>query len=198
MIDDLYSQLNKHPNIGIVCLYADYKDQSNQTLDHILGSFLRQLLTIAQDPIPDHVVEKLYKIRHQGKKVNTEDILALLKGQLDPLKRMFICIDAVDELEPKVRQQLFNVLKELATIRTNIRLFLTGRGYVENEVQMHFNIAQRFKVIINASQQDIQEFVLQEIKADHYLNSEAMDEGLEKDIVDTITRKSDGMWVMKS
>ena len=197
MIDDLYSQLNKHPNIGIACLYADYKDQSNQTLDHVLGSFLRQLLTIGQDP-PDHVVEKLNKIRHQGKKVNTEDILALLKGQLDPLKRMFICIDAVDELEPKVRQQLLNVLKELATIRTNIRLFLTGRGYVENEVQIHFNIAQRFKVIINASQQDIQEFVLQEIKADHYLNSEAMDEGLEKDIVDTITRKSDGMWVMKS
>ena len=194
MIDDLYSQLNKHPNIGIACLYADYKDQSNQTLDHILGSFLRQLLTIAQDP-PDHVVEKLNKIRHQGKKVNTEDILALLKGQLDPLKRMFICIDAVDELEPKVRQKLLNVLKELATIRTNIRLFLTGRGYVENEVQIHFNIAQKFKVIINASQQDIQEFVLQEIKAD--LNSGAMDEVLEKDIVDTITKKSDGMWVMK-
>ncbi|RPB22615.1 hypothetical protein L211DRAFT_764114, partial [Terfezia boudieri ATCC MYA-4762] len=46
VIDDLYSQFHKvHPNIGIACLYGDYKDEKNQTLVHILGSFLRQFLT---------------------------------------------------------------------------------------------------------------------------------------------------------
>ncbi|KAF8436100.1 hypothetical protein BGX38DRAFT_1262515, partial [Terfezia claveryi] len=40
VIDELYSQFHEYPTIGIACLYADYKDQNNQILVHILGSFL--------------------------------------------------------------------------------------------------------------------------------------------------------------
>ena len=170
-------------------MYADYKDQNNQTLVHILGSFLHQLLTTAQQPIPDEVVQKLHDIQVQGKKVETEDILALLKIRLQQFKRAFICIDAVDELEPRVLQQLLIVLKDIVTNDT--RLFLTGRGHIESEIQKHLQVSQRYKTIISASQRDIQEFVEQQIT--HDLNSDAMDEVLAKDIADAITEKSQGM-----
>ena len=104
VIDDLHSQMNKHPNIGVACLYADYKDQSNQTLAHILGSFLHQFLTTAQQPIPDEVVQMLHMIRNQARKVETADILAMLEIRLHQFERAFICIDAIDEVEPKVLQ----------------------------------------------------------------------------------------------
>ena len=170
-------------------MYADYNDQNIQTLAHILGSFLHQFLTTSQYPIPDEVVEKLQNIRNQGKKVAIEDILALLKIRLHQFQRAFICIDATDELEPRVLQQLLKVLKDLVTNDT--RLFLTGRGHIESEIQKYLQVAERYRVTIAASQQDIQEFVEQQIKDD--LNPEAMNEVLSKDIASAIIKKSQGM-----
>ena len=171
-------------------MYADYNDQTNQTLVNILGSFLRQLLTTVPEPIPDEVTTKLNDIHHGGRKVETEDTLALLRIRLHQLQRTFICIDAVDELEPDVRFQLLKVLKELGTNYTT-RLFLTGRGHMESEVQNCFHLTERYTTVISASQQDIQEFVRQKIKGDR--NLAAIDEVLAKDIVDAITEMSQGM-----
>ena len=173
-------------------MYADYKDQTSQTVVHILGSFLRQLLTTVPAPIPEEVIQKLDDIRHGGRKVEITDSLAMLKIRLHQLKRAFICIDALDELEPKVRQQLLNILKELA-IKNNVRLFLTGRGHIEDEVHNCFKVEPRqgYTVNISASQEDIRQFVRQQIKED--LNPEAMDIGLAKGIEDTIIEKSKGM-----
>ena len=171
-------------------MYADYKDQSSQTLVHILGSLLHQFLTNTQTPVLDEIVQKLQKIQHQARKLETGDTLALLKQRLYQLKRAYICIDAIDELEPQVLQQLLNVFKELVTSNnTNTRLFLTGRGHIEIEVQRRLQVVH--KVDISASQQDIQEFIRQQITND--VNPDAMDEGLAKEIVDTIIKKSQGM-----
>ena len=183
MVDYLRSRC---PHTAVACLYADYKDQSNQTLGPILGTFLRQLLTTTSESIPDEVTQKLLKIQLEGGKVGAEDNLALLKIQLQQLKHAFICIDAVDELEPKVRRQLLNALKELKT--NNTRLFLTGRDNVKNDIRECFLVTE---VVISASEQDIETFVRKQIKDDPY--SSAMDAQLEKDITDAIIKKSQGM-----
>ena len=175
---------------GIACLYADYKDQTNQNLVHILGSFLRQLLTTAIEPIPDQIIQKLHHIQHQGGKLGAEETMALLKIRLDQLKCAFICIDAVDELEPQVRQQLLNVLKkELGT--NNTRLFLTGRQHIESEIQKYFQVEDKYRVIICLHYSDIQEFLQQQIR-DGVIKG-AMDNVLERNIISEIIRKSRGM-----
>ena len=175
-------------------MYADYKDQNNQTLDHILGSFLRQLLTTTPKPIPDEVIEELNDIQRRGGKAGSEDILALLKIQLQQLKHAFICIDAVDELETKVQQHLLDVLKDLGTNNqsaNNTRLFFTGRDHIESEVQKRLQVMQQYKIAISASEQDIQEFLGQQMEDDQ--NPGAMDEVLANDIIDAIVKKSQGM-----
>ena len=169
-------------------MYADYKDQTNQTLVHILGTFLQQLLVSAQEPIPNEVFQKLDDIQRQGRKAGIEDYLPLLIIRLIQLKRAFICIDAIDELEPRVRQQLLHVLKDLAT-NHNTCLFLTGRGHIEWEVQACFEVVQRCAV--SASEQDIREFVRQQINEDR--NPKAMDEVLAERIEDAIIKRSQGM-----
>ena len=173
-------------------MYADYNDQHNQTLVNILGTFLRQFLTTTQERIPDEVIQTLHNIQLKGEKVQVEDTLALLKPQLQKLKHAFLCIDAVDELHPEVRRQLLNLLlKELNT--ENIRLFLTGRDHVEGEIKKRFQILEGNKVVISATQHDIQEFVRQKIQDDHDLNPEAMDDVLAQDIEAALTKKSQGM-----
>lgn len=157
---------------------------------HILGSFLRQFLTTIPQPIPDEVVQKLNDIRHGGRKVEIEDILTLLKIRLQQLERAFICIDAIDELNPKARQQLLNELKELVA-RYKTHIFLTGRGHIESEVHKRFQAARKYE--LSANKQDIREFVREQIKDDYDLNPEAMDEVLAKDIEDAIVEKSKGM-----
>ena len=170
-------------------MYADYKDQDNQTLGNILGCLLKQLLTTAQEPIPDEIIQYLQDIRHKTKQIRVEDCLALLKKRIHQLKRTFICIDAVDELEPRARQQLFNALKKLKT--SNTRLFLTGRSHVEDEVQKYFKVTQACTVFISASEQDIRTFVRQQIVDDPH--PDAMDEILAQDIEDAILQRSQGM-----
>ena len=189
MIDNLNSRFHSNLQIGVAFLYADYKDQTNQTLGNILGSFLHQLLTTARMPIPDEVIQKLEDIRYRRGKVGTEDNLDLLKIQLHQLQCAFICIDAIDELEPKVRRQLLNVLKELGTYNT--RLFFTGRHHIESEVKRSFQVVKKNKVEISASHQDIESFVRQQIVEDP--NSDMMDERLVKEIVGAIVKKSQGM-----
>ena len=177
--------------MGIACLYADYKDQNSQTLVNILGSFLHQLLTTTTVPtVPDEVINKLQEIKSRRGKLGTEDCLALLKVRLNQLKHAFVCIDAVDELEAKVRRELLKVLKELST--NHIRLFLTGRQHVESEVQKCLEVAQGYGVVISASQQDIEVFLRQQIRDDPYVE-DAMDAVLEKNIIVAILEKSQGM-----
>ena len=143
-------------------------------------------------PIPDEVIQKLQDIRRRADKLGIEDSIALLRTQLHQLNRVFICIDAVDELEPKILQQLLDILKGLAT-NNDIRIFITGRGHIEGEVQRYLQVVEGCKATISASQQDIQEFVKQQIASD--VNPDAMDDVLAKDIVDAIIKKSQGMYV---
>lgn len=220
----MYSQFHQHPNIGIACLYADCKDQTNQTLDHILGSFLRQLLTTATEPIADEIIQKLQDIQRRGRKLGAADSIALLKIRLCQLKHAFICIDAVDELKPKVRQHLLTILKEfgastrvfltgqdidavdelepearrhlltiLRELGTSTRLFPTGR---ESEIQNRLQVTQGYKVLISASQHDIEVFVREKIITDDPY-PEVMDQVLIEDIVDAIIKKSQGMYVIE-
>ena len=81
-----------------------------------------------------------------------------------------------------MRPQLLIVLKELV-MSNNLRLFLTGRSHIESEVQKYFKIPQSYSIVISANEQDIREFMKQQI----------MDEGLAKDIVDALIKKSQGM-----
>ena len=189
MIDDLCS---RYPNLGVACLYADYNDQSNQTLVNILGSFLRQFLTTTREPpIPDEVIQELYDIKCKGGRVSAEENIALLKIRLHQLKHAFICVDAVDELAPKVRQQLLAALQELSS--NNTRIFLTGRDSIKTEVEKCFQVLSGYTVTISARPQDIEEFVRQQITEDCDQNPELMDEVLARNIIDAIITKSQGM-----
>ena len=106
--------------IGIAYLYSDYRDQKAQTFVPILGTLLQQLLLGIS--LPQEVRDSLENIKKYGRNPSMYDLLALLETTLKHLKRAFICIDALDELEAKTRSQLLQVIGHLTTHTTGDKL----------------------------------------------------------------------------
>lgn len=197
VIDHLYSQATEQlQTIGktsVVCLYADYRDWNSQTLVHILGSFLHQFLTSASLPhIPNQVIEKLKEVKKRNLKLQLEDILAMLKFISAQLDGSFLCIDALDELEPQTRRKLLDILSNDLGTKTT-RLFFTGRPHIQSEVQKYFEIRQEQEVKIIANPNDIRQYLSHKIAVDRRVNPDAMNEALETEILLALVARSQGM-----
>ena len=120
------------------------------------------------------------------------DISQILKVLLQQLNRSFICLDALDELEPRTR---FVLLKALQADLRSIRIFLTGRPHI------HLGVDEALQtklgaIHINAYEGDIRGYLIHEIEQDEKINPGDMNEQLKEEIVETITGKAGGMYVM--
>ena len=197
VIDHLRSQVTEQATskASIVCLYADYRDWNNQTLIHILGCFLHQLLTCPNLlHVPDQVMEKLKEIKKRNTKVELEDVLSMLKLISAQLDGSFLCIDALDELEPQTRRKLLKILSnELQLGIMTTRLFFTGRLHMQSEVQNYFEIQQEQEVNIIAHENDIRQYVSHQIAEDKDANPDAMNQVLEAEILTALVTRSRGM-----
>ena len=198
MIDNLRSKVTGQPTCAtsIVCLYADYRDWNNQTLVHILGCFLYQLLTGANMlQIPGQVIETLKEVKKQNTKVELEGILSMLKLISVQLDGIYFCIDALDELEPQTRRKLLKILSnELQLGAKTTRLFFTGRPHMQSEVENYFKIPQEVEII--AHENDIRQYLSCKIAADRDVNPETMNQALESEILSTLVTRSRGMYVV--
>ena len=196
IIDELFAQAQAAergaPKIGIACVYCDYRDQKNQNARNILGSIVKQLLTM----IPkweDSIEKSLEQVQKVGP---DEKILTkLLHTALDKhLKYTFICIDALDELEKKARHSTLAWLKVLLTQTSGARLFLTGRPHVREQLERSLTIVGGGaiqSIEIKATHEDIQQYINYKIDQDD--NPDAMNDKLRAEIIETIMSRSEGM-----
>ena len=120
----------------------------------------------------------------------------MLKLTMQQLVGSFICIDALDELEPNTRRQLLEKLKEMTTHTTHLRLFLTGRKHIQPEVHKQFEIPSEYEVEIVASPDDVQKYLRGEIAQDAI--PDAINEPLENEILTTLVERSQGMYVSQN
>ena len=180
--------------MGIACLYYDYRDQQSQTLVNILGSILKQLLVKISTSNPqfmEEVEKKLDAIQKQTRGVEENDLLPMLKQALYTLHMGYVCMDALDELEPRVRKRLLSTLRTLQAECRSTRLFLTGRPHIRLEVYDSLGIQEEDSISISADAGDIRAYLIHEIEQDR--DPCAMNEKLKEEILDVIIAKSDGM-----
>src|ERR1700760_257340 len=149
VMDHLNTHYGKPEIVGVACFYCDYVKQSNQTLENILGSLLQQfLISSASSSVYDSWTNTLESIDKGGKRVVLADILNIMKLVLNSLQLAFVCIDALDELEPSVRNQLLVEIQRFAS--TNTRLFFTARPHICEEVSEMFGSPQPYQITIMA------------------------------------------------
>lgn len=190
MIDDLTNRFSEENTAAIVCMYCDYRDQGKQTLVNILGSLLKQFLIHIGTPHIHHDAVKLLEdIKKKDKRVETTDILHMLKVTLAQFNNSFICIDALDELQPEIRKTLLEALHSILTTVRTVCLFLTGRPHIA--VDLNAKLQIQYGIDIKARHDDIRAYLLHEISQD--TNPSAMNETLKEEIMTTITEKSKNM-----
>lgn len=197
VIEHLNSQLHKNSTMA---LYSDYRDQSNQTSLNILGSLLYQYLTSygALALIPQEVVEMLEDIKKRNSKVTLSNVSEIFKITLQfEKKQIFVCIDALDELEPQARRELLLTLNNDFSSAAGIRYFLTGRPHVQDEIHKYLGpIDTGYEIHMTANLEDIHSYVQHKIEEDEILNPDAIDEELKRDILRELVSRSQGMYVL--
>lgn len=187
MIDYLRKRYFGQFEVGIAGLYCDYRDQENQTILNIIGGLAKQLIRKARS-IPDAVWEVFKERTEENRPINLEAAQEIFGHMLRTFSLVYVCIDALDECEPQSRRKFLQYLKGL--IHSPLHVFLTGRQNVEAEVTNALANLYPQIIPIVANEEDIRLFLSQKIDEDPY--PEAMDETLEKEIIEKIVGLSHG------
>ncbi|KAF8451704.1 hypothetical protein BDZ91DRAFT_668941 [Kalaharituber pfeilii] len=211
MIDHLAALVEANPcKSAIAYFYCDYTEQGSQTTLNIVGSIIKQLLQLlpTQD-IPRKVIERFERMRDESEKKRKTDAKDILLSALQVFDRVFLCIDALDELEERTRidffdfmqKKVFNCLfldKESTVNSTTIpirkpSLFLTGRPHIQHHVVRYFGNGI-LPMEIKAQDNDLRILISNGLERDVY--PDAMTPSLKIKLLNTIVEKSAGMYVL--
>ena len=193
MIDSLCDQAKKE-NISVTGLYYDFPAQQEQTIANMMGAILKQL--VGRGDIPDSIREAFQEAKKQigGRGLRLVDLMGMLKTAIASLRQVFICIDALDECLPRHLPELLKSLRDIVRESLTIRIFLTGRPHVKEDIQRYFTKAAAMPISPNTD--DIRNYL--EMRLDGDTDQEAMSDDLRADIVRIILEKISDMCVEAS
>ena len=180
-------------NVAVACVYCDFHSHKEQSATSVLAALLKQLVA-GVEPIPKEVKEAFDKAKTKvdGRTVRLTEIHAVLVKSLSSLRRAFICIDALDELPTKHRPELWDYLQRVIRDCPNIRLFITGRPHIREEVKNYFPESPDLPAI-KPTEEDIRNYLTMRLKKDS--EPDAMDAELKADILTIIPEKISGAYV---
>ena len=169
-----------------MALYCDFQTRQEQSTTNMLGAILKQLAH--RDGIQEQIREAFQRAKWKfgGRGPLLSDMVDILKKAIASLPRLFICIDALDEIVPEHLGGLLESLREIVAVSPNIRVFLTGRPQIRGEITRYFS--QVVLVTLSPSAGDIESYL--EMKLDCDPDPEAMDEELRADIMRIIPKNA--------
>ncbi|KAF8459281.1 hypothetical protein BDZ91DRAFT_685276, partial [Kalaharituber pfeilii] len=200
MVDYLLAQTVQYPSKGIAFLYCDYREEKDQVILNIIGSFIKQLLQgLAPDKASKDILDSLKEATKAEVHLDLQQAKDMMKLLLKMLEPCFLCIDALDELEERTRMSLFHIIKEILHSPdhsgSQLRLFLTARPNVKEQITQTLK-ASPIVLEIAANENDIRAYVTHQLESDP--RPQAMDSQLRQMIIGTIPQKSAGMFLLAS
>jgi len=118
-------------------------------------------------------------------------MLELLVKIIGSLERVYICIDAMDELVPQHRSEFLRALRQITQEAPNTRLFLTGRPHIRQELDNH--LTKGYTVHIVPDKGDIARYLSRKMDDDDARDPDLMTENLKNDIMETMLEKASDM-----
>ena len=158
----------------------------------MIGSLLRQIAVVATR-IPDEI-QSAFKESGQGgsQGLRLSDMLKLFAKTITPIKRLYICVDAVDELLPHDRSEFLRALRQIIQDAPNTRLFLTGRPHIRREVDNYLTESP-YRINLVVDEGDIARYLCQKMDDDNARDPDLMTENLKNNIMKTILEKASEM-----
>jgi Cdc6-like AAA superfamily ATPase len=155
VVDHLQSKFQKDAGVAILFVYCSFRRQHEQSCEQLFASLLKQLLQ-GRSTVP-HNVAGLYK-RHKENQTrpSLDEILEALPSVMILHSRIFIVVDALDELQAsdgrgqKFVSELFKIQNEIG-----VNIFATSRFIPE--IAKDFENKARLE--IRASEDDVQMYL---------------------------------------
>jgi len=191
VIDNLCKQTRRQ-NTTIACFYFDFASRSEQSPVGILGSLLKQLV-FGLEEIPEEILEAYGDRRNAigGQGLQISDILNMLQIA-SARKRVFICIDALDECTTEHQVNVLDLLCQLLHQSPGTRIFVTGRPHILPEIGRR--LAGRVtSMSISPKRDDIVTYLRSRLATD--TTPDAMNSTLEADILEKIPSDISEMYV---
>ena len=177
-------------DVAVACFYFDSRAQQEQSAASVLGSLLKQVAGSFEE-IPREITDEFR--RHKkfigGRELQLPEIVKML-GRLSATQRTFSCLDALDECPAPDRANILFSLKDIIKMSPTARVFLTGRLYVDGEVEKHFPEGIAL-VPVSPRKGGIIQYIHKRLSQD--TNSGEMDEELEAEIVKKIPETASEM-----
>ena len=177
---------------AVACFYFDFASRNEQSPVNMLGSLLRQLVS-GQKEIPEAVAQDFRKEKMSigGRGLQVTGVLKMFQA-ITATRRIFICVDALDECVPEHRMIVLESLGQMLQGSPNIRLFITGRPHVRGEVERELGGAATF-VSVQATEDGVVRFLREKLRKDRTPNT--MSSTLEGDIMKSIPAISSETYV---
>ena len=191
VIDRLCDQA-RGQNIAVTCFYFDFAARREQSSTSVLGALLKQVVGGLEE-IPGEIA----RAHEDQKKViggrgpQTSDIAKMLQTTSSE-KLTFICIDAMDECAPEHRVKLLDSLDQILQKSPGARILVTGRPHIQAEIGKRLS-GRVVTIAITPRRDDVIGYLHTRLKED--TNPEAMDSGLEADILRKIPEDISEMYV---
>lgn len=164
----------------MVWIYGDYKERLEQALSNIIASLVKQI--IYQRGELSNEVEDLYKT-HRGREScpTLREIRKLLHSEVREFSKVFIVIDAIDEIA-NGQGQTRTLAEELRALPRNVYIMVTTRPIPAIEAEF----ASFTRLEIRAVDEDVRSYVISRMSRENLLAKHIQ---AEPTLAETITSK---------
>jgi hypothetical protein len=169
----------------VVFIYCNYKRQSEQSIQHILSSLLRQIIDI-QEEVPS-VVQDLYKKRSTP---SAQEIEKVLEDVSKGLLGLTVLVDALDECEANSCRRLLSIVEALRK-QCKVRLLATSRDLPE--IKSYTVFLGKPTLEVRAADQDLDKYVRSRIGEFRSRSRLASKPDLLETLVSSIVKAAGGM-----
>ena len=179
-------------NIAVLFLYCDYQARKGQSAVNMIGSLLRHIALGAVGNV-DEIRKSFEKSRQGGGDgLRLSEMLELFVKTMSCLERVYICVDAIDELLPQHRSEFLRALQQIIQEAPNTRLFVTGRPHIRAELDKYLTKGA-YTIHIVPDQEDIARYLTQKMDDDDARDPDLMTENLRNDITKIMLEKASDM-----
>jgi len=191
VVDKLCDQASGR-DTAVSCFYFDFAARKEQSATSVLGSLLKQMVS-GMENIPEDIMRAFQEQKKTigGRRPQCSNLVEML-GAIASSRPTFMCIDALDECAGSERLTLLKSLKEIVEQSSGIRIFVTGRPHIRNQIERL--LAQHMaSVSVSSTRADITRYL--HVRLGHDETPDAMDEDLKAEILERISENISEMCV---
>jgi len=191
VIDELCGQDGER-GATVACFYFDFAAREEQSPTSVMGALLKQVVSELEE-VPEKIVQEYedQKKTIGGRGPQLADIVAMLQTTASE-RPAFICMDALDECVPGYRVKILDSLNQILDRCPGTRVFMTGRPHIRAEVRKRLS-GRVTAIRVTPRRHDIVSYL--HARLDEDTTPDAMDSGLEADILKKIPEDISEMWV---